>query len=621
MRYEDWDLLIFPQDSKIPLKEFKTQCHVVHDPEFAFTSGSYGLPTLTCFVPGLAGGTPFLISLHNWRKPEISPYTKGYSQHLDLVKWEARVTIDGRLIASSSFSQDATWPQILSRSFEFTKNGELEPLKFPRFREELLQQDYWNPSDELGRIKIVISEGFPRDSLTVPVERVKNLVTFSFQHAPMDILESSGIAWPNQSMWYRSPVQNQSMPVPTQLHKDGSEAHVHSPRRSNEHGVCKSTSSSHEAYMPGWTAAQASSFLGNMPRTQSVLQRGSKGVFNSSVSSMDAFCHPYSDSTSYLGDWTFPNFGSMGQSPSTQQSKLSSRQAAGQKAFRKSRMLTSSDTSMPDYISNPGSSSQHVAEMQQTGSHAHNSNINIVNGDPENGLHHAKATINTPNSLTGPSLVGDMMTEVSKKSPRLDLFANVTKTSRFAPELATPLTYSLLNQPCPLPTQAGTTMTVPAAEIKSRKETRLGTNRPNYNNPSLLDHLDMRKVSQAAFGGPSDNFSQSQLFENKEGSSREASSGVSPQPSSRTFSGVFSQRSSSTGDLAKKLNGSSCFAQANLEVSTPASMGDIGDVDLPGSGKGTKRTRHLTPTGSDADQDEPRSTPQTRVGFGDAMAN
>ena len=73
---------------------------------------------------------------------------------------------------------------------EFTKNGELLPLKFPHFKEELLQQNYWNPSDELGRIKIILSEGFPRDSLTVPVERVKNLVTFSFQHAPMGKLLS-----------------------------------------------------------------------------------------------------------------------------------------------------------------------------------------------------------------------------------------------------------------------------------------------------------------------------------------------------------------------------------------------------------------------------------------------
>lgn len=31
MRFEDWDVLLFPRDSKIPMKEFKTNCHVVHD--------------------------------------------------------------------------------------------------------------------------------------------------------------------------------------------------------------------------------------------------------------------------------------------------------------------------------------------------------------------------------------------------------------------------------------------------------------------------------------------------------------------------------------------------------------------------------------------------------------
>ncbi|KAK8088526.1 hypothetical protein PG997_003487 [Apiospora hydei] len=594
MRYEDWDILIFPQDSsKIPLKEFKTQCHV-----FAFASGSYGLPTLTCFIPGLALGTPFLISLHNWRKPEISQYTKSYSQHLKLVKWEARVTIDGRLVASSSFSQEASWPQIMSRSFEFTKNGELEPLRFPRFKEELLQQNYWNPSDEVGRIKIIISEGFPRDSLTVPVERVNNIIAFSFQHAPMDILESSGIAWPNPSMWSRSPIQSQSMPVPTQHHKDGSEAHIHSPRRANEHGNSKSTSSSHEAYMPGWTAGQASSFLGSMPHTQSLLQRGSKGLFNSSINSMDAFYQPYAESSSHLSDWTFSNFGSMGQSPNIQQPLLSSRQPGGQKASRSRRKLTSSDASMPDYISNPGSTSQHVAELQQTGSHGHNSNVNMVNGDPENALHHPKAPSNTPNSLTGQNLVGDLIAEVSKKSPHHDLFANMNKTARFPPELGRPLPRSNLG-----------------------RKTRLGPNQLGFNTPSLLDHLDMRKVSQAAFGDPSDNFTPSLLFENKESSSREASSGVSPQPSSRTFSGVFSQRSGSAGDLTKKLSGTTGLAHTNLEVGTPTSMGDSSDVNLPGSGKGTKRTRHLTPTGTNADQNEPHGTPQVRVGFGEEMTN
>lgn len=65
------------------------------------------------------------------------------------------------------------------------KNGELECLKFPAFNREMLTQSYWNAGDEIGRIKIVISEGFARDSVSLPFERVKNLVAFSFQHAPL----------------------------------------------------------------------------------------------------------------------------------------------------------------------------------------------------------------------------------------------------------------------------------------------------------------------------------------------------------------------------------------------------------------------------------------------------
>lgn len=71
---------------------------------------------------------------------------------------------------------------------EFSKNGNLEPLKFPAFRQEILQQSYWSPADDLGRIKVVISEGFPRDSVSAPTERVKNIVAFSFQHAPLGML-------------------------------------------------------------------------------------------------------------------------------------------------------------------------------------------------------------------------------------------------------------------------------------------------------------------------------------------------------------------------------------------------------------------------------------------------
>lgn len=165
-------------------------------------------------------------------------------------------------------------------------------------------------------------------------------------------------------------------------------------------------------------------------------------------------------------------------------------------------------------------------------------------------------------------------------------------------------------------------MTAPAAEIKSRKEARLGAHGATYSPPSLLDHMNMRKISQAAFGGQPGSFAQNQDFEDGENSSREASSGVSPQPSTRTFSGVFSHRSGSGGDYAKKLNNTNSFVQADRDASTPVGMGDIGDIDLSGGRKGTKRTiQQTTPTGPKADQNEPRSTPRIRVGFGEAMAS
>jgi hypothetical protein len=119
------------------------------------------------------------------------------------------------------------------------------------FHNELLSQSHWNPGDDFGRIKIVIAEGFSRDNSTFPFERVKNIVSFSFQHAPLgkkpvyakiksftylvllDVLETSSIAWPNAAMWrqvsllapyfvqHTSPCRRQ----------DDAETHSHSPRR------------------------------------------------------------------------------------------------------------------------------------------------------------------------------------------------------------------------------------------------------------------------------------------------------------------------------------------------------------------------------------------------------
>jgi hypothetical protein len=101
MRYDDWDVILFPtgRDSKIPFKEFKVACHVVPDLELAHIHGAVGIPVMTCFVPSLAPGAGFQISIHCWRRPDLSQFARTYSKHTDLIKFEARILIDGRLVA------------------------------------------------------------------------------------------------------------------------------------------------------------------------------------------------------------------------------------------------------------------------------------------------------------------------------------------------------------------------------------------------------------------------------------------------------------------------------------------------------------------------------------------
>ncbi|KAE9381698.1 hypothetical protein N431DRAFT_539284 [Stipitochalara longipes BDJ] len=202
MRYQNWDVLLFPDLSKIPLQEFKTSCSVIQDPEcHNLQTNPLLLPTVTSFVPGLPAGAAFRVSIHCWQNPEVSRYIQNLKKTSDNIVFEARLFIDGRIAGSKWFNQTGPWPTVIELSIDLDKHGEFEKLKFPAFHKELLSQSYWNPGDDLGRVKVIIAEGFTRDHLTYPFERVKNIVSFSFQHAPLDILEASSIAWPNASMW------------------------------------------------------------------------------------------------------------------------------------------------------------------------------------------------------------------------------------------------------------------------------------------------------------------------------------------------------------------------------------------------------------------------------------
>ncbi|KAI8628010.1 hypothetical protein F5Y19DRAFT_486329 [Xylariaceae sp. FL1651] len=588
MRFEEWDVLLFPKDSKVPMKEFKTNCHVVHDTEFAYTHGSFGLPTMTCFMPGLAPSTPFNISLHSWKTPDISQFTQNYTKHPELVKFEARVLIDGRLVATSSFNRTGPWPQLINHSFEFTKNGDLEILKFPQFRSELLRQSYWNPADEVGRIKIVISEGFPRDSLTMPIERIKNVVAFSFQHAPLDILESSGIAWPNPAMWRRGPF-NPTMPVPSQQHEDGPEAHVHSPRRRSDLMKATIGSSRYGSTSASTPQLCVNSFIGGMPNAQSLLQNGLNG---SQIGYMDPF-NQKTDATSFF-EWP-GTFGTVGncQMVDAGKGKSSSRKITSH------NKMSASDTSMPDYSSASSNSAHVLADFQPLSFVV----ANVEDTDTNNLA--PKAPANTPTALIEASFVDDLGIGINKVGtpgntpPPTEFFTN----TNFSTEFATSLTHSLLNQPHPLPVQ-GSSIAFPASEIKSRKENRL--NDVPAKDTAHSDHIDIRKLSQSVF--------------NQQGkASRDTSITSNTTPSQSTFSGVFSHRSHSGPEFGNDLtNSGNMFTHGNDDSKATADSRTGSGAD-----KSIKRTRQFTPASVKAidDEDEPRrSSPRGQTSLGDQIS-
>lgn len=54
------------------------------------------LPIVTCFVPSLAHGCPFRVSLHTWGEPEVSQGTHALTASEDSIFFEARVLLDGK---------------------------------------------------------------------------------------------------------------------------------------------------------------------------------------------------------------------------------------------------------------------------------------------------------------------------------------------------------------------------------------------------------------------------------------------------------------------------------------------------------------------------------------------
>ncbi|KAK2740474.1 hypothetical protein FQN57_006101 [Myotisia sp. PD_48] len=249
MRYEHWDVLLFPEGSRVPIQEFKTNCFVARDSEspyiqaqallnpnsFLANNGFPGqIPVLTTFVPSLPCNSPFRVSVHSWKRPTPTRVMESLMQPEDSVVYEVRVFIDGICVSASFFNERAPGPHVIDLGTQLDRNGNQDSLRFPPFHEELLHQSHWDAGDMYGRIRVVIAEGFARPNRNPPFERVRDLIKFSYQHAPLAVLESSNIAWPNPGMWHQQP-QPRHMMKYTMGHDNDSlkddDAHSHSPTR------------------------------------------------------------------------------------------------------------------------------------------------------------------------------------------------------------------------------------------------------------------------------------------------------------------------------------------------------------------------------------------------------
>ncbi|GIK04106.1 hypothetical protein Aspvir_008181 [Aspergillus viridinutans] len=269
MRYENWDVLLFPESSKVPIQEFRTQCFVTQEEvETPYINsaaivnpGSYfmprasvvQLPVLTTFIPSLPQNTPFRVSVHSWDKPRPSLLMESLMQPDDALLFEIRIFIDGLCVSGSVFGQRTNWPHIIGLK-DVDKNGDQDYLRFPPFHQEILEQRHWEAGDLHGRIRVVIAEGFARPNRNPPFERVKDLIAFSFQHAPLQVLECSNIAWPNSGMWSRGQrVFKYNAGSVMSGAKQEEDLHAHSPtRHENRSVVANSNRVSNPAAYTAW---------------------------------------------------------------------------------------------------------------------------------------------------------------------------------------------------------------------------------------------------------------------------------------------------------------------------------------------------------------------------------
>ncbi|KAH3977879.1 hypothetical protein HBI81_100850 [Parastagonospora nodorum] len=212
MRYDFWDVILFPKDSPVPIQEFKTACYHASDTRL------HQPPTLACYISSLPPTTPFRISIHSWApaaKPSavIESRRKAHQKIMYMIQ----VIVDGARVFRGCFDIPSKWPQEIAHekrahtSTDHPTSQHKTPLGFPPFAQQTLMQPTWESRDPRGRINIVLSEQLISTGGSLgesDLESSNEIVCFSFQHAPKDVLEQAGISWPIRNPLYLSGVHS-----------------------------------------------------------------------------------------------------------------------------------------------------------------------------------------------------------------------------------------------------------------------------------------------------------------------------------------------------------------------------------------------------------------------------
>ncbi|RAR02133.1 binding post-transcriptional regulator [Stemphylium lycopersici] len=171
MRYDDWDVILFPKDSHVPIQEFKTACYV---------------------------------------SPEES---------------DSRIAHEKRSLTFTDHPTSQRKPY----------------LEFPPFHKHTLMQNAWDARDPHGRIRIMLSEQLISKTASpgnMDLGISNDLVCFSFQHAPKEVLDQAGVSWPIRNPLYltdafeRDKLFHQTSPTAswtTKVPASGGDIHMQSP--------------------------------------------------------------------------------------------------------------------------------------------------------------------------------------------------------------------------------------------------------------------------------------------------------------------------------------------------------------------------------------------------------